>query len=78
MDMNNDSEPRFDLNARVEQLIRNDTQFKTLMSGLINTSKLAYDKKSLRFDDDFINLFLLAINAPIYEARIEFLNKEEE
>ena len=62
----------------MEQLVRNDALFATLMSGLINNARLGYDKKSLMFSDSFINEFLLAINAPLYDARLEQLIAEDE
>jgi len=59
-------------------LAMTSADYKTLTRAIINSSKLAYDRKSLRFDDEIICTLLKTMENYLYESRISDLQAAEE
>ena len=51
--------------------------YETLTRAIINSAKLAYDRKSLRFDDEIICTLLKVMEGYLYEMKVRELQDEE-
>ena len=58
-------------------LVMTSADYKTLTRTIINSAKLAYDRKSLRFDDEIICALLKVMEGYLYEMTVRELQDEE-
>ena len=58
-------------------LVTTSTEYEILTRTIIKSAKLAYDRKSLRFDDELICALLKTMESYLYESRVRELQNEE-
>ena len=58
-------------------LATTSANYGTLTRAIINSAKLAYDRKSLRFDDEIICTLLKVMEGYLYEMKVRELQDEE-
>lgn len=59
-------------------LARTSANYRTLTKAILNSAKLAYDSKSLRFDDEIICALLKVMEGYDYEDKLQELQRERE
>ena len=58
-------------------LAMTSANYSTLTKAILNSAKLAYDRKSLRFDDELICSLLKTMEGYLYEMKVRELQDEE-
>ena len=60
------------------ELVEDSIKLRLIVAACFSNSALGYDGKSLRFDDDDVNLALQVIDSARYRERMLFLTSEVE
>lgn len=61
-----------------DSLVATETKFDILTDSMLESAQLAFDRKSLRFDDEIICTLLKVMLNYRYDAKLEELQRERE
>ena len=61
-----------------DSLVETETKYKILTRSMLKSAQLAYDRKSLRFDDEIICTLLKVMLDYLYDSKLEELQRERE
>lgn len=59
-----------------DSLVGTETKYDILTSSMLESAQLAFDRKSLRFDDEMICTLLKAMLGYTYDSKLEELQRE--